>query len=192
MELRRAVLLLVEYRSTVQDPLNKVAVGLRQFVERESQRVVVAQRLKRLPTIVDKLGRYPAMKVTRIQDIGGCRAILRNRAEVEGVPRRIRRNWDVKRLDEYATTPKETGYRAVLVVVLRDERLIEIQLRTPGQQEWAAQVDRTGGRLGIRLKDGEGPSELVRDFERAAYATALNEEGQAADDAFEHEFLDTR
>ena len=37
---------------------------------------IVAQRLKRMPTIIDKLHRYPAMKLTTMQDIGGVRAIL--------------------------------------------------------------------------------------------------------------------
>jgi putative GTP pyrophosphokinase len=191
-ELRQAAVLVVRYRLSFQTPLNKVAVGLRQFVAREANEIVVAQRLKRLPTIIGKLERHPGMQLARMQDIGGCRAILRDREEVEGVLRRITRNWDVKRVDDYATNPKPTGYRAVHAVVLRDERLIEIQLRTPSQQGWAAQVDRTGGRLGVMLKDGEGPPELVRYFERAAFAIALNEVGLVADDAFEREFAALR
>jgi ppGpp synthetase/RelA/SpoT-type nucleotidyltranferase len=37
---------------------------------------IVAQRLKRMPTIIDKLKRYPAMQLTTMQDIGGLRAVL--------------------------------------------------------------------------------------------------------------------
>jgi hypothetical protein len=42
-ELTDAVAIVVDYRSGFQDPLKKVTVGLRQFVERESTEVTVAQ-----------------------------------------------------------------------------------------------------------------------------------------------------
>ena len=63
------------YRGTFREPLKKTTVGVRQFVQRESSAVIVGQRLKRVPTILDKLSRLPNMKVTRMEDIGGCRAI---------------------------------------------------------------------------------------------------------------------
>src|SRR5574337_793891 len=85
-----ALWMLWEYRRTFRKPLQKVTVGIRQFVARESSQVLVGQRLKRLPTIIDKLGRLPAMKVTRMEDIAGCRAIFPGgRSEIEGVLRRI-------------------------------------------------------------------------------------------------------
>lgn len=181
--------LVIEFRDSFQDPLKKVTVGVRQFVQRESSEVIVAQRLKRLPTILDKLGRFPNMKLARMQDIGGCRAILPGgRAEVLAVLRRIRRNWDVERLYDYVVQPKATGYRAVHVVVQRDGHLIEIQLRTPRQHEWALEIERMGSRLTVPLKDGVGPPELLRFYERAAYGLALQEEGQPVDKAFQREF----
>jgi putative GTP pyrophosphokinase len=103
-----------------------------------------------------------------MQAIGGCRAILPGgRREVLGVLRRIRRNWEVERVYDYVVQPKATGYRAVHVVVFRDDRLIEIQLRTPRQHEWALAVERIGSRVGVAVKDGQGPPELIRYFERA-------------------------
>ena len=38
----------------------------------------VAQRLKRMPTILSKLERQPTMDITRMQDIGGCRAVVQS------------------------------------------------------------------------------------------------------------------
>ena len=75
-----------------------------------------------------------------MQDIGRCRAILPDEESVRAVLRRIERRWTV--VDEpydYIARPKATGYRAIHVVVLRDGRQVEIQLRTPAQQAWAAQ-----------------------------------------------------
>lgn len=192
-DLRDAAVLVYRYRVGFQDPLNRVTMGVRSFVKRESKKIIVAQRLKRFPTILGKLSRYPQMKLTRMQDIGGCRAILPGgEREIRGVLQRIKRHWDVRRLDDYINSPKETGYRAIHVAVVRRGRLIEIQLRTPGQQEWAALVDQTSGRLGFMLKDGQGPPELVRYFERAAFAIALQEGGQSPDKSFEREFDDLR
>lgn len=68
------------------------------------------------------------------------------------------------------------------VVVRRDERLLEFQLRTPEQHRWAATVEQTGSRLRYNLKDGEGPAELVRYFCVAAEMVALQEAGELADD----------
>jgi ppGpp synthetase/RelA/SpoT-type nucleotidyltranferase len=182
------------YRVSFARPLRLVTVGVRQFVKREAAEVVVSQRLKRLPTIVDKLSRHPNMKLTRMQDIGGCRAILASRGEVDGVLTRITRNWNVRKIFDYVEEPKPvTGYRAVHVVVEREDRLIEIQLRTPNQHQWAIEIERAGSRLALpRLKDGEGPEELVRYFELAALFLALEDAGESPDEEFMREFRDLR
>jgi putative GTP pyrophosphokinase len=57
------------------------------------------------------------------------------------VAARIRRVWHVVTDDDYIATPKEDGYMALHLVVRRDYRLIEIQLRTPGLHFWAELVD---------------------------------------------------
>jgi putative GTP pyrophosphokinase len=189
LELRAAAELVWLFRLGFQRPLNKVTMGVRSMVRSEGSPIIVSQRLKRLPTIMGKLARYPEMNLSRMQDIGGCRAILPARADVEGVITRVgRSHWDVRRLDDYHETPKPTGYRAVHIVVLRAGRLIEIQLRTPGQQGWAAMVDRTSGHLGVPLKDGDGPEELLRFFEHASRGIALEEAGVSVDQQFRDEF----
>lgn len=178
--------LFVDFREGFQVPLSKTAMGLRSFLRSERAPVIVSQRLKRAPTILNKLGRYPAMKYSRMEDIGGCRAILPGRSEVEGVARRIRRNWEVARLRNYVQDPKATGYRAVHVVVRRDGRLIEIQLRTPGQQSWAEEVDRIASRLGAHVKDDGGPPTLARFMWLLAERRELRETSGSAE-TFVHE-----
>jgi ppGpp synthetase/RelA/SpoT-type nucleotidyltranferase len=184
-ELTDAVAILVEYRAGFQDPLKKVTVGLRQFVNRESAEITVGQRLKRTPQILNKLGRYGSMRLTQMEDIAGCRAILSGGApEVAGVLRRIRRNWDVVRIEDYATTPKETGYRAVHVVVRRDGHPVEIQLRTAGQHEWAEAVERWAARTRFALKDGDGPSDLLSYLDLVAWAISADEHDEQPDANF--------
>ncbi|HEX3040949.1 MAG TPA: RelA/SpoT domain-containing protein [Solirubrobacterales bacterium] len=179
-ELLRAVDIIDEYRSSFQGPLKKTTVGLRQFVQRESETVVVGQRLKRRPQILNKLERFSSMRLTQMEDIAGCRAILAGGApQVAGVLRRIRRNWDIVGIDDYVKSPKSTGYRAIHVVIRRDGHVVEIQLRTPGQHDWAEAVERVAARIRKPLKDGVGPPDLLTYFELVAWVIASEENGES-------------
>ncbi len=184
-EFARAVDILSGYRAGFQDPLKKTTVGLRQFVQRESETVVVGQRLKRMPQILNKLSRFSSMRLTQMEDIAGRRAILAGGAsEVAGVLRRIRRNWDIIGIDDYVKNPKPTGYRAIHVVIRRDGHPVEIQLRTPGQHEWAEAVERVAARVRQPLKDGEGPRDLLTYFELVGWVIAIEERGEVPDQHF--------
>ena len=102
-------------------------------------------------------------------------------------------SWKIRKVYDYTAHPKETGYRAIHVIAERQERRIEVQLRTERQHQWAAEVERAGGRLRYpRLKDGEGPDDLVRYFERAALMLALRDDGLEPDDEFWAEFRPLR
>lgn len=198
-ELVEAVAILFAFRSTFQAPLNKVTMGLRWFVQKEMQvlpadgKLPVGQRLKREPQIIRKLARHPQMNLSRMQDIGGCRAIPTGGAvEVQAILRRIQSNWEIKGSKDYVVDPAPSGYRAIHVVVLRDDHLVEIQLRTPRQHEWAEAVERTGLRTRFSLKDGEGPPDLLRYFALAAHGIALEETGQEVDEDFAQKFRKAR
>jgi GTP pyrophosphokinase len=186
----------VEWRSSFDRPLKTTTQGLRGFAKREAgskREPVVAQRLKRMPTIVDKLARHENMKVTQMQDIGGCRAIMATEKELRGVLRRIERNWDVRgEVKDYIAEPKPDGYRAVHVVVIKNDRMIEIQLRTPLQHEWALATERLTLRLREGVKFGVGPPDLMRYLRMAAEAMALTENGQPVDEGFTKEFENLR
>jgi ppGpp synthetase/RelA/SpoT-type nucleotidyltranferase len=136
----------------------------------------VSQRLKRRPTIIDKLRREPAMMLGRMQDIGGCRAVLNDLEEVVKVHARIRRTGRIKRVRDYIQEPAESGYRSIHVIVAYDERLIEVQLRTQVQHQWAVTVERLGGRLHQDIKGGEGRHE-IHDLLRAISEAMRLEEG---------------
>ncbi len=93
---------MIEFREAFQAPLNKTAVGLRSMVcsewpelKAEGSRIPVVQRLKRQEQILNKLTRLPDTKLSNMGDIGGCRAVLQDRSQVDGVARRIRKNWRV-------------------------------------------------------------------------------------------------
>jgi hypothetical protein len=183
---------MIVFRESFQAPLNKTVNGLRSMVrsecpelKRSAARVPVAQRLKRSEQIVNKLVRLPRMQLWTMGDIGGCRAVLPDRDKVDGVLRRIRKNWEVHgRVRDYRDQPAESGYRAVHVMVVRDGRLVEIQLRDPREHEWALVVERTGARLGIGLKEGDGPDDLKEYFRLASLGIYMERTTTAPDPNF--------
>lgn len=158
---REAVAVVWDYRAPFNYPLTKVNANLRYYVQKAECDVIIAQRMKRLPRIVEKLVRYPNMRLSQMQDVGGCRAVLPSQDAVSEVLDGLVKNWDVTLVDDYVTQPRPTGYRAVHAIVQKDGRPIEVQLRTFGQQDWADEIERIDGLIPHALKDGDGPEEVL-------------------------------
>lgn len=183
-----------EFRAQFAAPLTKVVMGLRSFVNTEGVDPAgrVAQRLKRMPTIVDKLEREPGMNLARMHDIGGCRGILPDELAVYRVVRRIKSRpkhlWGIVREYDYIKAPKASGYRGIHLVVRRDGRLIEIQLRTPSQHRWALNVETLDLAERLGLKEGRGPEPLQRLLQMSAYAMEATSKGETMSDEFDREF----
>lgn len=70
-------------------PTNTFAIHLKHLVQ-DIPTAVVVQRLKRRDTIVQKLERFPTMKLHRMQDLGGCRVILPKVADVYDLVKQMR------------------------------------------------------------------------------------------------------
>lgn len=140
-------------------------------------------RLKRLPQIITKLARAGSMNLARMQDIGGCRVILETlsdlsqaRADIES---RTRPHYEVVRVVDYCNDGRDvTGYRAMHMIVRRQEMEIEVQLRTRLQHAWAEAVERAANRTGFALKDGEGPPRVVEFFRLASECLAKLDRGE--------------
>lgn len=141
----------------------------------------ISQRLKRVPTIIDKLKREPTMQLPNMQDIGGVRSIVDTIPEVRRIQRRLSHRRTVLRVSDYIVQPRSSGYRSVHVVVEYGGRAIEVQLRTQVMHEWAVAVERFGGRIGSDLKSGVGPQPVLAWLEAVSEAMALEEEGSVVD-----------
>jgi len=149
---------------------------------------IVAQRLKRMPTIIDKLRRYPAMQLTTMQDIGGLRAVLGSVVEVYELSETYRNNtqFNHELVDEkdYIFKPRsEDGYRSLhLIYKYKNKRnpaydglKLELQLRTKLQHTWATAVETMGTFLGQALKSRQGDQEWLDFFAIASSAFAYME-----------------
>ena len=163
--------ILDSFRAVHQQPMTKVAMGLRSMVHTVTRAdPIVSQRLKRSPRIVRKLVKMGNSSLARLEDIGGCRAVVQNLEELEAVRDRIEAQWgqrydQIRRERDYVNGPQPTGYRALHWVVERDGRRIEVQLRTRLQQQWANAVEAADARLGMTLKDGVGPVSMLEYFQ---------------------------
>lgn len=147
------------------------------MVATERCRLEVSQRLKRVPTIIDKLQREPTLQLANMQDIGGVRAVLDSVDEVRRVQKRLAKNRPPLRESDYITCPRTSGYRGVHVIVSYDDRAIEVQLRTRTMHEWAISVERLSGRLGEDFKSGYGEPSVLKLLEVISEAMALEENG---------------
>jgi putative GTP pyrophosphokinase len=186
--LERAVELIDWWRSLHAKPLTSLSANIRHYLKEQGP-VVVTQRLKRAPTMIDKLLREPTMNLTQMADIGGCRALLADQKKVYAVATRLRRNWEVTRTRDYASEPKDSGYRAVHLIVRRKGRLIEVQLRTPLQDAWANQVEEDSRRVGRNFKGGEGQQQVHDYYAAVSELLALREVGVEPDEDLRQRLL---
>lgn len=177
------------FRSSHGYPLIGVTMHVRQRALQVNGNAVVAQRLKRLPTIVDKLERYPKMNVTTMQDLGGSRVILPTVSEVEKLVSELEnalraQNTIVRKYDYIRADPgpKATGYRGIhLVYEYRASQVeyhglkIEVQVRTDLQHAWATAVETMDLFSGSELKYSKADADLQRYFAVAGSLMAHQE-----------------
>jgi putative GTP pyrophosphokinase len=181
-------------------PMTKATMGVRAMIQTElkGRASSPSQRHKRMARIIDKLLRpgLSTMRLSQMEDIGGCRAVVETVDDLRAVERRISRQWsrrhELHTVTDYIADPKDDGYRAVHIITRRDGRLIEVQLRTDRQQGWANAVEDAEALTGYNIKDGEGPADLRRYFNLAAERLAREDLGDGPDSALERDFARVR
>tara|TARA_R110002072_G_scaffold17612_1_gene66567 strand:- start:106 stop:1146 length:1041 start_codon:yes stop_codon:yes gene_type:complete len=135
----------------------------------------VVQRVKRSPSIIAKLQRFPNNQLTTMQDIAGIRAIMNNLEEVESLREKLKKvakSHEFKSYDNYITNPKDSGYRSVHLIYKFNNPtdketnglLIEIQIRTELQHSWATAVETMSTFLGTNLKFDQGQPKWLNYF----------------------------
>ena len=77
-----AMEILSHWRSCHAYPVNTFQATLRSRLKKVCNSPLVAQRLKRTPSILKKLQMNPGMQMARMQDIGGLRAVVENLSQV--------------------------------------------------------------------------------------------------------------
>lgn len=187
-DLKAALEIIDNWRASHALPLNSFHMTLKTRALKIHGAVLTAQRIKRLESIAFKLMNENNMKLSQMQDIGGCRAVLPSIAKVTEL-RDVYTNKPVTHFyigeKNYIADPKPTGYRGVHLkyrFVGRsnsqpwDGLKIEIQLRTLLQHKWATAVEAAGIFTQTALKSNRGRQEWLRFFALMSSIFAIREE----------------
>jgi hypothetical protein len=151
------------------------------------------QRLKRIPAIIHKLerskrGTLRKLKLSQLQDLGGCRAVLSDVNKTIEFCQKIFLKSELKheRITEkdFISKPRESGYRGIHLVYkyysdkgkkIYNGLLIEIQIRSRLQHLWATAVETAGFFTGQAIKSSEASEEWLEFFKLVSSAFALME-----------------
>jgi ppGpp synthetase/RelA/SpoT-type nucleotidyltranferase len=144
----------------------------------------VVQRLKRRPTIINKLSRDPEMSVrlSQMQDIAGCRIIfdkIEDLYKFKAMMDDSRFNHKLKYEKDYIAEPKDDGYRGIHQIYqyqVEPRRghasenqpwngmRVEIQYRTSLQHIWATAVETAGLLTSNNPKFKQGSPSFIEFF----------------------------
>lgn len=182
-----------QWRVLHEVPLNTFQATLRTRLKHNDLKdAIVAQRLKRASTIINKLSRESAMSLDRMHDIGGLRVILKSIEEVRKVEKiylqgnKFFKHQLIKDPYDYIKEPKKnSGYRGVhLVYKSKYDRSeweqysdlrIEVQLRTELQHIWATTVETASIFQKQDFKSSKGDEKWLEFFTLVSSAFALEE-----------------
>jgi putative GTP pyrophosphokinase len=118
----------------------------------------VSRPAKSTDSIIAKLNRERS-RLSKIQDIAGSRIEVDNTAEQDRAVKDILGKFPDAVVQDRRLKPSH-GYRAVHLIVVIDEHLVELQVRTCLQHGWASAVERLADTIDAEIKYGGGPDRL--------------------------------
>ena len=181
-----AIKVIDNWRAAHAFPLQVIYIHLRNMAKHHDD-IVVAERLKRLDSILNKLKREPTMSLWTMQDLGGCRFIVSNVEDVYKYADKYehsRKRHVLKNEYDYIKNPKPSGYRSLHRVyeyhsdkkdTYNKNMLIEIQFRTHLQHVWATAVETMGIFTNEAIKAGQGSEDVNRFFALTSSLFAIRE-----------------
>lgn len=194
-----ALQVIKNWRAAHHFPLQIIKMMLKRRAKSTDPNAIVSQRMKRLPSIRNKLVRSQSatMRLSQMQDIGGCRAVVSNIDAVdslvnlfrEGVAKNPSGRHKMVSIRDYIADPKEDGYRSIHYAFRYrsasperstwNDLRIEIQIRSQLQHAWATAVETvdtfTGQSLKFALGSNIGDPQWRRFFALMGSAIALRE-----------------
>lgn len=184
-QIKSAIKVVDNWRAAHAFPLQIIYAHLRRMAEGHNG-FIVAERLKRLSSILGKLDRESGMLLSRMQDLGGCRFIVPAVKDVylyANEYEKSRKRHVLKNEIDYILMPKASGYRSLHRIYkyrsdknpVYNDMLIEIQFRTRLQHIWATAVETMGVYMREDIKSGYGPKDVKRFFALVSSLFAIRE-----------------
>lgn len=185
-EFSEALRVINNWRASHAFPLHVIYCHLKRTYSKEIN-FIIAQRLKRLDSIVKKLDREPTMSLWTMQDLGGCRVVVPTIDDVYKVAQKYKSSrvrHILKKEYDYIQHPKYSGYRSYHLVyqyqsdtkeTYNRNMLIEIQIRTHLQHLWATALETMGLFTNQALKASTGEENTLRFFKLISSLFALKE-----------------
>jgi len=193
-KLLEAMEIMSNWRAAHAYPMHALLVLLRTMASRVDKNAPVVQRLKRMPSIENKLIQQPKMSLSRMQDIAGCRVVVRNIIEVWKLTATVEESKTRHTLHkkyDYITNPKTSGYRGIHLVYkyngLKTEYqdyFVELQIRSKIQHAWATAVELIDTFTNQALKANKGRKEWADFFRYVSVEFSLLEKSKAGNVAF--------
>lgn len=116
---------------------------------------------KSTTALVEKL-RRETIRLTQIQDIAGCRLVTSDPAEQNRVVESLKALFPNCSVVDRRSDPSY-GYRAVHVIVPYEGKLVEVQVRTDLQHQWAELSEKYSDVVDASIKYGGG-DESIREW----------------------------
>ncbi|OQS08531.1 (p)ppGpp synthetase [Chromobacterium violaceum] len=159
-----------EYRKAHLRPLSETTIEIQRMLTGYGSSYYIAQRLKRKPQIIRKLNRL-SVRLTQLQDIGGCRIIVPKNRDVDEIFSFLKRKsveeagFVIEKATDYREKGRDdTGYRSLHVIMNRSDVKIELQVRSRIQHYWAESIERTSVIYGHYLKEKDGDPKVIDYF----------------------------
>lgn len=180
-----------DYRKNHLEPLTRLTLEIQDWLQSFNKEYYIAQRLKRRPQILRKLRRL-SVRLTQLQDIGGCRIIVEKNSDVDLLIDFVRKKFTqstvakiVRETDYRELGRDDTGYRAHHIILEVSGYRVELQLRSRIQHYWSESIERTSVLYGYRLKEKEGDQSVIDYFKSFSNALHLIETNQPFESAEE-------
>jgi putative GTP pyrophosphokinase len=136
---------------------------------RQFDQSVATYRLKRMKSIIGKIRRPQShFKLGELDDIGGCRLIVKTNDDVSRAAEYLQSTLSLKNhgqaQKDYISSPARSGYRSrhLLTNIPTDygNYHVEIQIRTKLQHYWATAIEATDEIYGTNYKSGGADTHL--------------------------------
>ncbi|WP_418115311.1 hypothetical protein [Sorlinia euscelidii] len=176
-------------------PMRSVHGSVSSVCSKLGVKAVSGARVKRMPTIYEKLPRV-GISLYDLQDLVGCRFIFEHSDDLDRVRAHLKNEYSclIDRENDYIKRPKKaTGYRShhMIFRFARDDQpqyndyRVEVQLRTRIQHAWSTAVEAIGLYRSESLKSSQGDGEWLEFLRLISSEMALMEGKPPVKDGFE-------